>query len=199
MQRFLLGVASVLIAIVLATVIYLHFGNLPVALADRAFPFEKRLVEKPLDARIDREYPRKPGLEATEANLQMGAHVYRQQCAACQLFAGDRFLRQKLAPGKAMLTAKHAKGNRTGEDSEVLLNRIKSAHQSAQVPCNLVPRSLGRRTVRAAQVPRRAGDDRPDWGIDRSDIRNTLRSIRGGWQQNLQQSLFPQLAMRFRA
>ena len=177
MQRFLLGVASVLIAIVLATVIYLHFGNLPVALADRAFPFEKRLVEKPLDARIDREYPRKPGLEAT----------------------GDRFLRQKLAPGKVMLTAKHAKGNRTGEDSEVLLNRIKSAHQSAQVPCNLVPRSLGRRTVRAAQVPRRAGDDRPDWGIDRSDIRNTLRSIRGGWQQNLQQSLFPQLAMRFRA
>jgi thiosulfate dehydrogenase len=83
MRSFLSGVALILIAIVLATVIYSRFGNLPVAVADRAFPFEKRLVERPLDARIDREYPRTSGLEATEANLQMGAHVYRQQCAAC--------------------------------------------------------------------------------------------------------------------
>jgi mono/diheme cytochrome c family protein len=83
MKGFLLGLLLGLIAIPVGVFVYFKYGHPPVAVADPPLPMEGAIVEVPLHARIDREYPRKPGLEATAANLEIGAHIYRQQCAAC--------------------------------------------------------------------------------------------------------------------
>jgi len=83
MRGFLVGLILGLLAIPLVVFFYLKFGTPPVAVADAPLPFEKQIVDVPLDARIDKEYPRKAGLEATAENIQIGAHIYRQQCAAC--------------------------------------------------------------------------------------------------------------------
>jgi mono/diheme cytochrome c family protein len=83
MRALLIGLVLGLLAIPAAVYGYFRFGHPPVAVADASVPFEKQIVHVPLDARIDREYPRTAGLEASPANLEIGAHVYRQQCAAC--------------------------------------------------------------------------------------------------------------------
>jgi mono/diheme cytochrome c family protein len=75
---FLLGVAAVAIALFG----YLKFGALPVAVADKAFPFEKEIVYLPLNARIDRESKTAP-FGISEDVFESGAHVYRAQCASC--------------------------------------------------------------------------------------------------------------------
>jgi mono/diheme cytochrome c family protein len=62
---------------------YLQFGSLPVATSDAPFPLEERLVHLPLHARIDRELVKKSPVEASPTNLEIGAHLYRQQCAGC--------------------------------------------------------------------------------------------------------------------
>src|SRR5271155_57598 len=75
---FLLGIAAVVIGLFG----YLKFGSLPVAVADKAFPFEKEIVYLPLDSRIDREKKTAP-FGISEDVFESGAHVYRAQCASC--------------------------------------------------------------------------------------------------------------------
>src|SRR5271163_2791103 len=75
---FLLGIATVAIGLFA----YLKFGALPVAVADKAFPFEKEIVYLPLDSRIEREM-KPPPFSISEDVFESGAHVYRAQCASC--------------------------------------------------------------------------------------------------------------------
>jgi thiosulfate dehydrogenase len=75
---FLLGIAAVAIGLFA----YLKFGALPVAVADKAFPFEKEIVYLPLDSRIEREL-KNPPFGISEDVFESGAHVYRAQCASC--------------------------------------------------------------------------------------------------------------------
>jgi mono/diheme cytochrome c family protein len=75
---FLLGIAAVAVGLFG----YLKFGALPVAVADKAFPFEKEIVYLPLNARIDRELKTAP-FGISEDVFESGAHVYRAQCASC--------------------------------------------------------------------------------------------------------------------
>lgn len=83
MTKFLLGLILGLIAIPLAAYVYLAVGNPPVAVGDQPFPFEKQIVQVPLNARIHSQMPGNPPIAATDANLVAGAATYRQQCAAC--------------------------------------------------------------------------------------------------------------------
>ncbi len=76
---FLAGLAAVILGVFL----YLKFGGPPVAVADPAFPFEKNIVQVPLNARIDREMPHSSPVQATPENLRAGATIYREQCAFC--------------------------------------------------------------------------------------------------------------------
>jgi mono/diheme cytochrome c family protein len=111
MRGFLIGLLLGLIAIPVGLLIYLQYGALPVAVSDAPFPMEKRIVEKPLDARIDREYPRQAGLEATPANLEIGAHIYRQQCAACHgLYGLPSAYGPHMYPQAPQLWAPHGDG-----------------------------------------------------------------------------------------
>jgi mono/diheme cytochrome c family protein len=83
MKSFLGGLLIGLLLVPIAVAAYLMFGHPPVATADAPLPFEPFIVHIPLHARIDRELVKTPPIEASATNLEIGAHVYRKQCAAC--------------------------------------------------------------------------------------------------------------------
>jgi thiosulfate dehydrogenase len=100
-----------LIAVPVLVFVYFRYGHPPVAVSDTALPMEKQIVDVPLDARIDREYPRKAGLDASEANLEIGAHIYRQQCAACHgLYGLPSSFGKTMYPRAPQLWAPHRDG-----------------------------------------------------------------------------------------
>lgn len=83
MKSFLLGLILGLLAIPVAAYVYFKVGNPPVAVADHPFPMERQIVKLPLHVRIEREMPTLEPIQPTPANLQAGARIYNQQCAAC--------------------------------------------------------------------------------------------------------------------
>jgi mono/diheme cytochrome c family protein len=111
MRGFLIGLILGLVTIPALIFVYFRYGHPPVAVADKPFPFEKNIVDVPMDARIDREYPQKPGLEASAANLEIGAHVYRQQCAACHgLYGRPSSFGKSMFPSAPQLWEPHGDG-----------------------------------------------------------------------------------------
>jgi thiosulfate dehydrogenase len=100
---FILGIVVVAAGLFL----YLQFGALPVAVADAPFPFEKRIVDLPLDARIDRETKAAP-FGISEDVFESGAHVYRTQCASCHGTPGhDVDYAKHMYPSAPQLWKKH--------------------------------------------------------------------------------------------
>ncbi len=83
MKRFLLGLILGVILVPAAAMLYFHLGHPPVAVADKPFPLEGQIAGSTLHARIDAEAPKTPPIEPSAVNLQAGAVIYRQQCAAC--------------------------------------------------------------------------------------------------------------------
>jgi mono/diheme cytochrome c family protein len=107
---FLLGVAAVGVG----GFLYLRFSALPVAVADKAFPFEKELVRLPLHSRIDRE-KKDPPFGASEDVFEAGAHVYKSQCASCHGTPGhDVAFAEKMYPSAPQLWKKHGKSEVVG-------------------------------------------------------------------------------------
>jgi mono/diheme cytochrome c family protein len=74
MARFLLGLIIGIVLVPLAALAYLSYGKVPVAVDDRTFPYEQRIVHMPLDARIERE------LVGTHLE---GARIYVDRCSVC--------------------------------------------------------------------------------------------------------------------
>ena len=83
MKTFLIGLLIGLAVIPVAATLYLKFGDVPVAVTDQPFPFEKQIVHIPLHARVERQMPKSAPIEPSGTNLEAGAHIYRQECAAC--------------------------------------------------------------------------------------------------------------------
>jgi mono/diheme cytochrome c family protein len=111
MKGFLLGLLLGLIAVPAAVWIYLQHGNVPVATADRPFPFEAMIVHGPLHNRIDREMPSHAPIEASDTNLEIGAHIYRVQCAACHgLYGLPSAYADQMYPKAPQLWAPHRNG-----------------------------------------------------------------------------------------
>jgi mono/diheme cytochrome c family protein len=81
--KFLIGLILGLLILPVAGYLYFRYGSLPVAVADKPFPFEKQIVHIPLNARIGREAPAEAPFGASEDAFEGGAAVYRQNCAAC--------------------------------------------------------------------------------------------------------------------
>src|ERR1700742_994852 len=82
-MRFMIGLVIGLLIVPIGIWFYLTAGSPPVATGDAPLPFEAILVHIPMHARIDRELIKTPPVEASPTNLEIGAHIYRQQCAAC--------------------------------------------------------------------------------------------------------------------
>ena len=107
---FLLGILAVAAGLFL----YLKFGALPVAVADKAFPFEKQIVYLPLDARIDREL-KKPPFGTSEDGFESGAHIYRAHCASCHGTPGhDVAFAKHMFPQAPQLWKKHGNSDVVG-------------------------------------------------------------------------------------
>src|SRR5580658_731827 len=83
MGRILLGIILGVILVPVIALAWLHFGHVPVAVADPPFPAESKLVHDPLDARIDRELIKTPPIQPDENTLVAGAQIYHDQCASC--------------------------------------------------------------------------------------------------------------------
>ena len=86
MGRILLGIILGVILTPLAVLAWFQFGKPPVAVADPPLPREKLITSVPLSARIHRELAKNVPIQVDENNLVAGAHIYRDQCAACHGF-----------------------------------------------------------------------------------------------------------------
>lgn len=111
MRAFLLGLVLGLCILPVAVFVYFHLGHLPVAVADQPFPLEREIVHAPLHARIDKEMPKAAPIEASATNLEAGAHIYRQQCAACHgLYGRPSTFAPHMYPDAPQLWAPHSDG-----------------------------------------------------------------------------------------
>jgi hypothetical protein len=74
-----------LAVVVLAGGMYFYFatGMAPAATADPPMPFEKKLANMALNARIAKQRVGQPPVTADEGAYLAGAEVYKQQCASC--------------------------------------------------------------------------------------------------------------------
>ncbi len=88
MVGFVLGI--VLTILLGALMIYTYFGRgmAPVATSAPPMPFEKRLANMALHARMKAEMPHEVPVVADESNLLGGAHVYMEHCAVCHGLPG---------------------------------------------------------------------------------------------------------------
>jgi mono/diheme cytochrome c family protein len=110
-MKFLLGFILGLIAIPAAVYVYFRVGHPPVAVADQPFPLEKQIVEVPLQVRIDKEMPQSAPIEPSEANLETGAHIYRQECADCHgLYGRPSSFAAHMYPAAPQLWRPHRNG-----------------------------------------------------------------------------------------
>jgi thiosulfate dehydrogenase len=111
MRKFVLGLLLGLLLPFAGAYLYLHSSRVPVAVADSSFPMEAAIVRHPLDARIDREAPKSAPMEASPANLQLGAQVYHQQCAQCHGYYGQSSpIAKAVFPRIPQLWAPHGHG-----------------------------------------------------------------------------------------
>jgi mono/diheme cytochrome c family protein len=83
MIRFLAGLVVGILLVPIVVLAWFQFGHIPVAVADSPFPAERLVTSVPLNARIHREMAANPPIQADEANLVAGAHIYGEQCAVC--------------------------------------------------------------------------------------------------------------------
>jgi len=83
--------AGLLIGIILVPmVVYFYFvsGRAPVATGDKTLPFERKLANGALHARIDKEMPKSASILSNESNFIAGAQVYREHCGICHGLPG---------------------------------------------------------------------------------------------------------------
>jgi mono/diheme cytochrome c family protein len=107
-KKFLIGLVLGILVLPLAGFFYFRFGDPPVAVADKPFPFEEQIVHVPLHARIERQMPRTVPLQPTDDNLLAGAMTYRQNCAACHgLYSSTSTFAQHMYPWAPQLWQVH--------------------------------------------------------------------------------------------
>lgn len=82
-MKFLVGLIIGILLLPACAYLYIRQGYAPVATSASPFPLERKLAHMALDARIEKEAPKQPGISADEPNLLAGAHLYRDHCAVC--------------------------------------------------------------------------------------------------------------------
>jgi len=88
MKGFIVGIVVTLLAIAIGGYIYFGTGMAPVATSAQPMPFEKKLANMALHARVKKEMPHDVPMQADENNLQAGAKVYVDECAVCHGLPG---------------------------------------------------------------------------------------------------------------
>ena len=84
MRKVILGVIIGLLIPAVAGYCYFRLGYAPVATSSAPMPFEKTVAHMALNARIEKEAPKKDvPLSVNDSNLTQGAAVYVENCAFC--------------------------------------------------------------------------------------------------------------------
>jgi thiosulfate dehydrogenase len=112
--KVLLGFVLGIVVVVAGVAGYLRLGAPPVATSDKPFPFEKAIVNLPLNARIQKQV-QQPPFGVSEDVYEGGARVYYEQCASCHGSPGhDVPFAKHMYPQAPQLWKKHARGNVVG-------------------------------------------------------------------------------------
>ena len=89
MKTFLFGLILGFVAVPALVYLYFASGNAPVATAAAPMPFEKKLAQMALHARLDKEMPKSVPIAGDEGAYAAGAQVYKEQCAVCHGLPGQ--------------------------------------------------------------------------------------------------------------
>ena len=112
--KFILGFLFAFMLLFAGGFLYLKYGNPPVAVADKPFPFEANIVHVPLGARIDKQM-QQPPFGISEDVYETGAMAYKLQCASCHGVPGkDVAFAKNMYPSAPQLWKKHRKGDVVG-------------------------------------------------------------------------------------
>jgi mono/diheme cytochrome c family protein len=68
---------------------YFTTGHAPVAVTDPSMPFEKKLANSALHARIDKDPHTDPPVPAADSSYLPAANNYKQHCAVCHGLPGE--------------------------------------------------------------------------------------------------------------
>jgi len=110
-MRFLIGLILGLILFPVGIFVWYQTTKLPVAVADGNLPFERDIVHRALDRRIDSEAPKTSPIEPSPTNLLLGAQVYRDNCAVCHGSYGEKaVIGSHMFPQAPQLWAPHGGG-----------------------------------------------------------------------------------------
>jgi mono/diheme cytochrome c family protein len=88
-KGFLLGIVLGVVLIFGGIFYYFSSGKAPVATSAPPMPLEKRFASIGLHAYLDRLPHPEPQVPADDANLIIGAKVYKEQCATCHGLPGE--------------------------------------------------------------------------------------------------------------
>ena len=112
--KFFLGFVFAFVVLFVGAWIYLKFGQPPVAIADKPFPFEAQIVRVPLQTRIAREM-QQPPFGISEDVYETGAMAYKLRCASCHGVPGkDVPFAGGMYPHPPQLWKKQSDGNAVG-------------------------------------------------------------------------------------
>jgi thiosulfate dehydrogenase len=89
MRTFAAGVIVTLICFIGGAFTYFAGGFAPVATTSSPMPFEKKLANLALHARLQKEMPKTVPIEANEASYLAGARAYLTNCAVCHGAPGN--------------------------------------------------------------------------------------------------------------
>jgi len=89
-MKFLVGFILGLVVIPVGLYFYFSTGGAPVATSAQPMPFEKRMANMALDARVKKEAPSAVALPVNDANLVAGAQIYQQNCVVCHGLPGQQ-------------------------------------------------------------------------------------------------------------
>ncbi len=89
MRRFLFGAVIGVVLVVVAQVLFLTMGGMPVATRGGPLPLERYLANRALENATEKEEGLVSPLPPDEKNLAAGAEVYRTTCAVCHGALGE--------------------------------------------------------------------------------------------------------------
>jgi len=83
LKAFVVGLIIGLVAFPAALVVYFDTGMAPVATSAPPMPFEKKLANGALHARIEKEMPKTVPITANDETYIAGAQIYHEHCEVC--------------------------------------------------------------------------------------------------------------------
>jgi len=88
-KAFLTGIVIGVLLVAGCLYAYFAWGSAPVATSSAPIPLERWLAGKSLHAYLDKLPHPEPQVPADEANMIVGAKVYKEQCAICHALPGE--------------------------------------------------------------------------------------------------------------